>query len=83
MLRVLMLPAQIARGFIVWMNEFVWAYAHVLRFSAVVMGVCVGVEYCGGQFVVGVLETVWDMLDGVCVMIDYLQAFHVRMQLLV
>ncbi|XP_062519764.1 transmembrane protein 245-like [Corticium candelabrum] len=77
MLRVLMLPAQIARGFIVWMNEFVWAYAHVLRFSAVVMGVCVGVEYCGGQFVVGVLETVWDMLDGVCVMIDYLQAFHV------
>ena len=74
LLHVVVLPVQVVRCSVEGLVKRRWK---MLLLSGVATIVLLVGAWCGGQFVVSVAEGVWRMLDIVCMVLDYLQAFHV------
>ena len=77
LLHVVVLPVQVVRCSVEALDGLVKRRWKMLLLSGVATIVLLVGAWCGGQFVVSMAEGVWRMLDVVCMVLDYLQAFHV------
>lgn len=77
MLHVVLLPLQVARRCVETVDGLVRKRWRMMLLGLVVTLVLVVVDRCGSQFVVGLGQGVWSLLDVVYMGLDYLQAFHV------